>query len=71
MKTVQVRISAEQDKQLREIADRVPGANVSGLAQRAIDLWLEIEGPVYMEAYKEVQSRRLAIVPRQAVSGRQ
>jgi hypothetical protein len=57
MKTVSVRIKAEQAKRLREIAECMPGFSVNGAVQRAMDLWLEIEGPVYKEAFEEAQRK--------------
>jgi hypothetical protein len=55
MKTVSVRIKAEQAEKLREIAGFVPGSGINAIVQRAVAQWLEIEGPVYVEAFKRVQ----------------
>jgi len=67
MKTVSVRIKAEQARRLQEIGERIPGFSVNGAVQRATDLWLEIEGPVYLEAFEE--ARRKLKAERQAVAG--
>jgi hypothetical protein len=61
------RIRADQVARLREIAEHVPGSSINRLVQKAVDQWLEIEGPVYLAAFKEVQ-RQLGS-KRQAVSG--
>jgi hypothetical protein len=54
-KNVSVRIKAEQARRLREIAEFVPGSSINALVQRAVQQWLEIEGPVYLEAFKTVR----------------
>lgn len=57
MKTVSVRITSEQAEYLQKLADQIPGGSISGLAQRAVGLWREVEGPVYEMALKETQDR--------------
>ena len=57
MKTVSVRIKAEQAKRLHEIAETIPGFSINGAVQRAMDLWLEVEGPVYLEAFDEARRK--------------
>lgn len=54
-KTVSVRIKADQLARLREIAEYVPGSSINALVQRAVEQWLEIEGPVYLEAFQSVR----------------
>ena len=56
-KSVTVRIKAEQSARLREIAEHVPGSSINSMVQRAVEQWLEIEGPVYLAAFKEVQRK--------------
>lgn len=57
MKTVSVRIGADQAIRLREIVDRIPGGSINGVVQRAVEQWLEIEGPVYLEALREAHGK--------------
>lgn len=57
MKTVSVRIGERQAEKLREVADQMPGSSMNGMVQRAVDLWLEIEGPVYLEALQGIRDR--------------
>jgi hypothetical protein len=52
---VSVRITAEQAKRLREIAGFVPGSSINALAQRGVQLFLNIEAPVYLDAFKKVR----------------
>lgn len=54
-KTVSVRIKAEQMKKLREIADKFPVISINAVVQRAVDQWLEIEGPVYLEHARKIK----------------
>jgi hypothetical protein len=54
-KTVSVRIKAEQAAGLREIAEHVPGSSINAVVQRAVEQWLAIEGPVYLDAFKKVR----------------
>ncbi len=67
-KTVPVRIKAAQARRLREIVDQFPGGSVSGVVQRAVDLWLEKEGPVYLAALKEARGR--VAQAKEAIHGR-
>jgi hypothetical protein len=71
LKTVSVRIKAEQAKRLQEMAHHIPGFSVDGAVKRAVDLWLEVEGPVYEEAFKEarrkLQEKRQVVVINQHV----
>lgn len=57
MKTVSVRIKSDQARQFREIASNIPGSSINALAQRAAELWLAIEGPVYIDAFKEAREK--------------
>lgn len=57
MKTVSVRISEGQAKNLREGADLMGTTSINGLVQRAVDLWLAIEGEVYRETLQEARTR--------------
>ena len=57
MKTVSVRIGAEQAKKLHEVADQMSGCSLNGLVQRAVDLYLEVEAPVYLAAFKEARAK--------------
>jgi hypothetical protein len=57
MKTVSVRIEGGQFAELGEIAKSFPGASVNGLVQRAVELWLEVEGPVYQSVFKEAKAK--------------
>ena len=55
MKTVSVRIKSEQAKRIQELAEHIPGFSVDGAVKRAVDLWLEVEAPVYLEAITEAR----------------
>lgn len=57
MKTVSVRITDSQTKRLREVVGVIPGSSINGLAQRAIEQWLEIEAPVYLAAYRDAREK--------------
>ena len=57
MKTTSVRIRQEQKERCRKIADYIPGGRVDTIVQRAVDLWLETEGPVYEEAFQRAQEK--------------
>lgn len=57
MKTSSVRIKESQVKAIQEIAATVPGFSLNGVVQRAVDIWLEVEGPVYKEAFEEAKSK--------------
>lgn len=57
MKTVSVRIGKDQAIRLHEIVDRIPGGSINGVVQRAVEQWLEIEGPVYLAAFREAQGK--------------
>lgn len=57
MKTVSVRIREDQARKLNEIADPAMGRSINAFVKRAVDLWLEIEGPTYREI-KELRERR-------------
>lgn len=57
VKTVSVRIGKDQASRLREIVDQFPGGSINGVVQRAVDLWLEKEGTVYLAALKEARGR--------------
>lgn len=65
-KSVSVRIGTDQSERLHEIAEYVPGSSINALVQRAVDQWLEIEGPVYLDAFKKVKlnlvKKRQAVV---------
>jgi hypothetical protein len=65
-KLVTVRIRANQATRLREITDYVPGSSINGWVQRAVEQLLEIEGPVYLAALREVHqklsSKRQAVI---------
>lgn len=63
-KTRSVRLKADQLARLREIAEYIPGSSINALVQRAVEQWLEIEGPVYLEAF---QSARETLGERQPV----
>jgi hypothetical protein len=65
VKTTSVRIKAEQAHRLHEIADNIPGFSINGAVQRAVELWLEVEGPVYLEAFDG--ARKKLIQQRQPV----
>lgn len=67
MKTVSVRIEEKQAKKLHEVADQIAGCSLNGMVQRAVDLWLEIEGPVYVAALQEAR-KKLARKERQPVA---
>lgn len=56
-KSITVRIKADQASRLREITEHVPGSSLNALVQRAVEQWLEIEGPVYLAAFKEVHRK--------------
>jgi hypothetical protein len=56
-KMVSVRIKPEQARRLREITGHIPGSSINAVVQRAVQQWLEIEGPVYLEAFKQVKQR--------------
>jgi hypothetical protein len=58
VKTVSVRISAEQAKQLQSIATDVPGMSLNLMVQRGVDLFLEIEGPVHLAKARELRNLR-------------
>lgn len=66
VKSASVRIEAEQVARLREIVDYVPGSSINTLARRAVDLWLEVEGAVYLDAFKKVKLN--LVKKRQAVT---
>lgn len=68
VKTVSVRIKAEQAAQLQEVVSAFPGGSLNGIVQRAVDLLLEIEVPVYAAKLKE--ARQKLRKDRQAVSAR-
>lgn len=55
MKTVSVRIGEKQAKRLQEISDLIIGGSINGMVQRSVDLWLEVEGPVYLAHLKQAQ----------------
>lgn len=57
MKTVSVRIGEKQAKRLHEVSDLIVGGSINGMVQRAVDLWLEVEGPVYLAALKQAQHK--------------
>jgi len=57
MKSLVVRISENQANKLNDVASQFPGITVSALVHKSIDLWLEIEGPVYEAALKEARSK--------------
>lgn len=65
MKTVSVRIGEKQAKRLQEISDLEIGGSINGKVQRAVDLWLEVEGPVYLAHLKKMQQE--LVDKRQAV----
>lgn len=54
-KTVSVLIKTEQASRLREIADCIPGSSINVMVQKAVENWLEIEGTVYLDAFKRVR----------------
>lgn len=65
MKTVSVRIGEGQAKKLHEVADLAVGSSINGLVQRALDLWIEVEYPVYLSDLKATRDKLKKI--RQAV----
>jgi Arc/MetJ-type ribon-helix-helix transcriptional regulator len=67
-KTVSVRIGKDQANRLREIVDQFPGGSINGVVQRAVDLWLEKEGTVYLAALREARGRLAQT--KEAVQGR-
>jgi hypothetical protein len=67
-KTVSVRIKATQVSRLREIVDQFPGGSINGVVQRAVDLWLEKEGTVYLAALREARGK--VAQSKEAVQGR-
>lgn len=50
-----VRIKTVQAKRLREIANFIPGSSINAIVQRAVEQWLDVEGPVYLEAFRQVK----------------
>lgn len=66
MKTVSVRIEIKQANKLHEVADQIAGCSINGMVQRAVDLWLEIEGPVYLAALSDAR-KKLRQMERQPV----
>jgi predicted transcriptional regulator len=64
MKTETVRIKEEQARRLQVFADMIPGSSISVIVQRAVEQWLDVEGPVYLAAFKEARAK---VQERQAV----
>lgn len=56
MKTVSVRLTAEQDEQFKQLA-KLTGGSVQKFLQRGAEMFLEIEAPVYEAAFKEARKR--------------
>ena len=52
MKTVSVRITEEQAGRVRKLLGVIPGGSLNAVAEDAVDLWLDLEGPV-LEAKKK------------------
>lgn len=59
MKTVSIRIPEEKAKRLQEVVGFLPGKNnsINGLAERGVDLFLELEAPVWEAAFREAQKK--------------
>lgn len=57
VKTVSVRIEEEQARRLQEIAAGFPGSSINGLVRRGVELFLEIEAPVYEAAIREARQK--------------
>lgn len=57
MKTVSVRIKAVNAARLREVAEFIPGSSINALVDRAVEQLIEIEGPVYIAAFKEAREK--------------
>lgn len=53
--TVSVRIKKQNEKRAREIANFIPGCSISAIVDRALEQWLDVEGPVYIEAFRQVK----------------
>lgn len=51
MKTRSVRLKEEYAAALEEFANMIPGFSITGGVNRAVELWLEVEGPVYRDAF--------------------
>jgi hypothetical protein len=54
VKTALVRIRVDQETQLRDILQDFP-VTITSVVQRALDLWLEVEGPVYRDALRKMK----------------
>jgi hypothetical protein len=74
MKTEPVRIDVEQAKILRDVASQMRGCttnaldrhvSINGLVRDALALYIDVEVPVILAAFKEVRKNRAG---RQAVS---
>lgn len=57
MKTVSVRIAEGQAKKLHDVADLAVGSSINAIVQRAVDLWLETEYPVYVVALRDARDK--------------
>ena len=63
----QVRIDDEQVRRLKKVSDMIPGGKIHPLVRRAVELWLEVEAPVYIAKFEEARKEIAAMQKRQDV----